>query len=197
MLEKTRFFRAENNPSALPKNNAGVFFAGRSNVGKSSVINALCKQKNLARTAKRPGRTRSLNVYEVSYGKWLIDLPGYGFARVSKKEKESWQAMIEGAILGLEGKKRVYIIIDAFVGPTELDLAMAFWLSDNGIDYKIAANKCDKIPSDPNQEKSQILDLSAQKTAEIFKTEKSRIFIVSAREKFGFEPFRKDIADFL
>jgi GTP-binding protein len=83
------------------------------------------------------------------------------------------------------------------VGPTELDLAMASWLSDSAIDYRIAANKCDKIPSNPAQEKTQLLDLAAQKTSEIFKMDKSQIFILSAREKFGFEGLRKDIIKFL
>ncbi|MDR1662983.1 MAG: 50S ribosome-binding GTPase [Endomicrobium sp.] len=79
----------ESNVKLLPQSIAEIILSGRSNVGKSSVINALCSQKNLARTSKKPGRTRSINVYSVAMKKWMIDLPGYGFARVSFEEKKN------------------------------------------------------------------------------------------------------------
>ena len=118
MLEKTVFFRAESKADSLPQSVAEIILSGRSNVGKSSVINALCSQKNLARTSKTPGRTRSINVYSAAMRKWIIDLPGYGFARVSLQEKELWNKMIEECIIQRKSKKVVYIIVDAFVGPT-------------------------------------------------------------------------------
>jgi len=187
MLEKTSFFRAFGDASQIPKNVSEVVFTGRSNVGKSSVINALASQKNLARTSKTPGRTRSINVYSVSMGKWLIDLPGYGFARVSPKEKELWREMIENCIAARKTKKTAYIIIDAFVGPTELDLDMAFWLKNNGVDFKVVANKCDKLPA------SVALDEVCEKAAYIFDIEKEKIFAVSAKKRNGFEKLKADI----
>ena len=190
MLEKTIFFRAFNDASHLPKNISEVIFCGRSNVGKSSVINALTMRKNLARTSKTPGRTRSINVYSVSTGKWMIDLPGYGFARVCPQEKKLWQSMIENCIAQRKSRKTVYIIIDAYVGPTELDLSMAFWLKENGVKYKVVANKCDKLPA------AVKLDEICQKAAELFNIKESEVFAVSAKKKNGFEKLKINISSF-
>lgn len=191
MLEKTAFFRATSEASSLPKSVSEIIFVGRSNVGKSSVINALCSQKNLARTSKTPGRTRSINVYSVSMGRWLIDLPGYGFARVSPKEKEIWHKMIESLITERISKKTVYIIVDSFVGPTELDLNMADWLKEYKVQFKIVANKSDKLPKE--------IDLSQvqNKLAEIFDINDSFVFVVSAKKKNGFDKLKMDIIKFL
>jgi len=187
MLEKTQFFRAVHDCSTLPKNNIEAIFSGRSNVGKSSVINALCSQKNLARTSKTPGRTRSVNVYSIAMGKWLIDLPGYGFAKVHLKEKALWREMIEDCIVQRESKKIVYLIIDIFVGPTDLDLEMSDWLKDKKIDFRIIANKSDKLSSGFPIEEIR------QKTAEIFEISPLSVFIISAKKKQGFSLLKQDI----
>jgi GTP-binding protein len=191
MLEKAVFFRAVSDILQLPKNNSEVIFSGRSNVGKSSIINVLCGQKNLARTSKTPGRTRSLNVYSISMGKWLIDLPGYGFARVSPQEKVLWKKMIEDCIVKRKSKKSVYVIIDAFVGPTELDFNMTDWLIENGINFKIVANKSDKLPNAVTKKEIQ------QKTAELFDIEDDTVFPVSAKKKDGFSGLKIDVINFL
>ena len=191
MLEKAAFFRATSEASSLPKSVSEIIFSGRSNVGKSSVINALCAQKNLARTSKTPGRTRSINVYSVSMGRWMIDLPGYGFARVSPQEKEIWREMIESCIIERRSKKTVYIIVDSFVGPTELDLSMAQWLKENKIQFKIVANKSDKLPNGTDIQEVQ------DKVAEIFDIDKSLVFVVSAKKRNGFDKLKTDIIKFL
>ncbi|MDR0822548.1 MAG: ribosome biogenesis GTP-binding protein YihA/YsxC [Endomicrobium sp.] len=190
MLEKTQFFRAVNDSLTLPKNNIEAIFAGRSNVGKSSVINALCAQKNLARTSKTPGRTRSINVYSIAMGKWLIDLPGYGFAKVNLKEKELWQKMIEDCILKRQSKKLVYLIVDVFVGPTDLDLDMVFWLKENAISFKVIANKADKLNAAAQKEEMQ------NKLAEIFDIAPANIYIISAKKKQGFDKLKQDINEY-
>jgi GTP-binding protein len=191
VLERTTFFMATSESKTLPQSVAEVVFVGRSNVGKSSVINALCSNKNLARTSKTPGRTRSINVYSIVIKKWLIDLPGYGFARVSFKEKDLWNKMIEECIIQRKSKKTVYVIIDAFVGPTGLDFDMACWLKEHKINFKIAVNKCDKLPSSISQEEI------TNKTAEIFKIESANIFAVSAKQRNGFYKLQLDIIKFL
>ncbi|MDR3111992.1 MAG: ribosome biogenesis GTP-binding protein YihA/YsxC [Elusimicrobiota bacterium] len=191
MLQEAKFFRAVISAAELPKNSAEVIFSGRSNVGKSSVINALCCQKNLARTSKTPGRTRSINVYSISMGKWLIDLPGYGFARVSPVEKKLWGEMIENCIVVRNSKKTVYMIIDAFVGPTELDLTMADWLSNQNVPFKIIANKCDKLPKTISETEIQ------NKVLQTFNTGAMSVFTVSAKTKNGFSGLRLDILKFL
>jgi GTP-binding protein len=191
MLEKTVFFRATSEVCSLPKSTAEVIFSGRSNVGKSSVINALCSQKGLARISKTPGRTRSINVYSVAMKKWIIDLPGYGFAKVSPKVRELWKKMMEECIIERESKKVVCIIIDAFVGPTELDFDMAHWLSKYGIPFKIVANKCDKVFKDVAE--SDIKN----KIVECFGIDKSNVFVVSAKKRRGFGKLQIDVVDFL
>ena len=189
MLEKADFFRAITDIKTLPKSISEVIFAGRSNVGKSSVINGVCGRKNLARSSKTPGRTRSVNVFSISHGRWLIDLPGYGFARVSPEEKSSWKKMIEDCIQR-PGKKTVFVIIDALVGPTELDCNMVEWLQDLNVGYKIIANKCDKLPAAVSGE-AQV------KTAEFFNIDKSCVYAVSAKKKYGFDKLKSDIETLL
>ncbi|MCL2335105.1 MAG: ribosome biogenesis GTP-binding protein YihA/YsxC [Endomicrobia bacterium] len=191
MLEKAVFFRAVSDAKSLPESISEVIFSGRSNVGKSSVINALCGRKNLARASKTPGRTRSINVYSVSKGRWLIDLPGYGFARVSPEEKKLWREMIENCILGGRGRKTVYVIIDAFVGPTELDEDMVVWLRESGVNFKIVANKCDKLP------KEITADQLRAKAAGFFGVKEAEVFAVSAKKRNGFEALKTDVVSFL
>ncbi|MCL2485064.1 MAG: ribosome biogenesis GTP-binding protein YihA/YsxC [Endomicrobia bacterium] len=191
MLEKTEFFRAENDAKKLPKSICEIILSGRSNVGKSSVINALCSRKNLARTSKTPGRTRSINVYSVSMGRWIIDLPGYGFARVSPQEKALWRVMIEECIAERRSKKMVYIIVDAFTGPTELDFNMAEWLKEYGIPFKVVANKCDKLPAAADLNEIQ------EKISQCFEIEKDFVFTVSAKKKNGFDKLKVDVVKFL
>ncbi|MCA6069595.1 MAG: ribosome biogenesis GTP-binding protein YihA/YsxC [Endomicrobium sp.] len=191
MLEKAVFFRGASKADSLPQSVVEIVLSGRSNVGKSSVINALCSQKNLARTSKTPGRTRSINVYSVAMRKWIIDLPGYGFARVSRQEKDLWNKMIEECIIQRKSKKVIYIIVDAFVGPTELDFDMAHWLSDYSVPFKIVANKCDKMPKGITEDEIQI------KAAECFGIDKVNVFAVSAKKDNGFGKLRIDIVKFL
>jgi GTP-binding protein len=126
---------------------AEVAFVGRSNVGKSSILNAVCGRKNLARTSQTPGKTRTINVFEAARGRWIIDLPGYGFAVGPASERNTWPAMIEGYLLNRPSLRVVFMLIDAKVGPTRLDRQMALWLQSNAIAYRVVANKVDKIPS--------------------------------------------------
>ncbi|MDR1926375.1 MAG: ribosome biogenesis GTP-binding protein YihA/YsxC [Endomicrobium sp.] len=190
MLNKTVFFKSVTEVDSLPKSAAEAIFSGRSNVGKSSIINALCSQKNLARISKTPGRTRSVNVYSVCWGKWIIDLPGYGFARVSHTEKKLWNRMIEECIIRRQSKKTVYIVIDAFVGPAELDFNMADWLSGYNVPFKIIANKCDKVPKNITEKEIK------SKAGECFNIDESNVFTVSAKKRNGFSKLLEDIVNF-
>jgi GTP-binding protein len=182
---------ATSDATTLPQSIAEVVFVGRSNVGKSSVINALCSRKNLARTSKTPGRTRSINVYSIVIKKWLIDLPGYGFAKVSFKEKELWNKMIEECIVQRKNKKTVYVIIDGLVGPTELDFNMVCWLKEHKVPFKIIVNKCDKVPNIISQEEIK------SKTTELFKIDSENVFTISAKKRNGFDNLQLDIIKFL
>ncbi|MDR1720942.1 MAG: ribosome biogenesis GTP-binding protein YihA/YsxC [Endomicrobium sp.] len=193
MLERAVFFKSTMEVNSLPESLAEVIISGRSNVGKSSIINALCLKKNLARISKTPGRTRSINVYSVSMGKWIVDLPGYGFARVSKEERKAWNKIIEKYLIQRNSRKMVYIIVDALVGPTELDFNMADWLSKFNVPFKIVANKCDKVPKNVTE------SVVRTKTAEYFAVadDRSKIFAVSAKKRDGFAELKTDIVKFL
>ncbi|MFH1368467.1 MAG: ribosome biogenesis GTP-binding protein YihA/YsxC [Elusimicrobiota bacterium] len=131
--------------AALEESVSEVAFVGRSNVGKSSVINAVCRRKKLAYTSQIPGKTRTINVFGAGQGRWLVDLPGYGYATGPASERSAWPAMIEGYLTTRPNLRMVYIIIDAEVGPTKLDKSMTDWLVTNAIPFTIVANKTDKV----------------------------------------------------
>src|SRR6056297_500253 len=136
--------RQDQYPNTLCKE---VAFAGKSNVGKSSMINALLNRKKLARTSGAPGKTRTVNFYSVNDEELvLVDLPGYGFARVSKKEKEKWKKMIEVYLHNREQLREVILLIDIRHEPSENDLIMYNWIKEFGFTGLVIATKADKIP---------------------------------------------------
>jgi GTP-binding protein len=123
-----------------------VAFIGRSNVGKSSVINSLTGQEGLARTSSFPGRTQEINVFLINKSLYLLDLPGYGYAQASREGRERLQKLIYWYLFDSPyTQKKVALIIDANVGPTKDDLAMLRGLIDHGKNILIVANKIDKI----------------------------------------------------
>ena len=121
-------------------------FVGRSNVGKSTLLNALCR-KDLARVSNTPGRTRAINVFLAAPDRWLVDSPGYGFAFGDQAQRESWQAMIEGYLTGRAGMRMIFVLIDAKIGPTKLDLLMLKWLEAKNLPWRVVATKADQVKS--------------------------------------------------
>lgn len=129
-----------------PANNLPEFaFAGRSNVGKSSFINAMLGRKNLARTSSTPGKTRTINFYKVNEDLRLVDLPGYGYAKVSKKEKDIWANIINEYLETRENLLETILLVDIRHDPTQLDLQMYDYLLDSGFSGIVIATKKDKI----------------------------------------------------
>ncbi|MCB0275324.1 MAG: YihA family ribosome biogenesis GTP-binding protein [Calditrichaeota bacterium] len=122
-------------------------FVGRSNVGKSSLINCLIARKNLARVSKQPGKTRSINYFRIDEAFYLVDLPGYGFARASRGEKETWRKAIEGYLLNSPQLKMLFVLVDGRVGAKESDIMLVEWLRHNNIPHQIVATKIDKVKS--------------------------------------------------
>lgn len=132
--------------SVLPDNEyPEVAFAGKSNVGKSSLINALMNRKNLARTSAQPGKTQTINFYNINKELYFVDLPGYGFAKVSKTEKEKWGKMIEKYLKKSKQLKAVFLLIDIRHEPGNNDVQMYEWVKANGFEPIIIATKLDKI----------------------------------------------------
>ncbi len=124
---------------------AEIAFAGRSNVGKSSFINSMLNRKNLARTSSKPGKTRTINFYIVNDEFRLVDLPGYGYAQVSKVEKEKWGHIIEEYLTQRENLKEVVLVVDIRHAPSKDDVTMYNWIKHFGYGNFIIATKADKI----------------------------------------------------
>lgn len=122
-----------------------VAFAGKSNVGKSSLINGLMNRKSLARTSSQPGKTQTINYYNINNAMYLVDLPGYGYAKVSQKEKEKWGQMIENYLHTSKQLKAVFLLIDIRHEPSANDKQMYDWIVYQGYDPIIIATKLDKI----------------------------------------------------
>ena len=145
-----RFVRSASAGDQLPDSTRELAIAGRSNVGKSSLINALANQRKLATVSKTPGATRLINIFElapVGSGRWLVDLPGYGYAKASKTDRESWHTMVEGYLTGRAQLSMVLQLIDGEVGPTPLDLDSVEWFAAIGLPVRFVATKHDKVRS--------------------------------------------------
>ena len=132
--------------SKLPDNDLPVIaFAGKSNVGKSSLINGLLNMKSLARTSAQPGKTQTINFYNVNKNLYFVDLPGYGYAKVSVEIRAKWGKMIERYLHGSPQLKKVFLLIDIRHVPSENDCMMYDWIVDNGYEPVIICTKLDKI----------------------------------------------------
>ena len=132
--------------SKIPQNMMPeLAFAGKSNVGKSSLINALMNRKSLARTCAQPGKTQTINFYNINEALYFVDLPGYGYAKVSRQEKEKWGKMIERYLHQSKVLQAVFLLIDIRHDPSANDKLMYDWICANGFQPIIIATKADKI----------------------------------------------------
>lgn len=122
-----------------------IAMAGKSNVGKSSMINSLCNNKKLARTSSEPGKTRLINLYKVNEEMLLADLPGYGFAKAPQSEKQKWAKMIEGYLAGSENLRHVLQLVDIRHEPTKADIQMVNYLRYYDLPFTVVATKADKL----------------------------------------------------
>jgi GTP-binding protein len=157
------FRMSVDDPDLMPQSPAEVAVIGRSNVGKSSLVNSLARQRELARTSKTPGRTQLLNVFDVDRAKGgpatLVDLPGYGYAKAPVKQRERWQARMEDYILGREPLVMVVSLVDGEVGPTNLDVATVEWMRFHDVPFTVVATKHDKVKSSTRTKRKR--DLAA------------------------------------
>ncbi|EZP76359.1 GTP-binding protein YsxC [Parageobacillus genomosp. 1] len=145
-------------PEQYPAGNLPEFaLAGRSNVGKSSFINKMVNRKNLARTSSKPGKTQTLNFYLINESLYFVDVPGYGFARVSKKEREAWGKMMETYFTTREQLRAVVLIIDLRHPPTKDDVMMYEFLKHYDIPTIVIATKADKVPKGKWQKHGKVV----------------------------------------
>ena len=139
------FLTSAANPKGFPqKNFPEIAFAGKSNVGKSSVINRILNRKNFARVGEKPGKTIHVNYFTVDNKCYFVDLPGYGYAKVSQSEKERWGKLMEDYFAAGRIDLGVFIV-DARHAPTNNDITMARWFLDSGCPFVVVANKLDKV----------------------------------------------------
>lgn len=190
LLRKAEYLLSETEPHRLGPARAEVAFIGRSNVGKSSLLNALCQRRGLAIVSKTPGRTRMINIFAVDHLRWLVDLPGYGYASGPVASREGWSAMIEGYLTSRRSLRALFLLIDSKVGPTSLDHQMKQWLQAQGLPYFIVANKIDQVkPAKRLTQQKQI--------AQALGASVSEMAWVSATEGTGMGPLRQQVAHLL
>lgn len=178
--------------STLPENQLmEIAFAGKSNVGKSSLINALMNRKSLARTSSQPGKTQTINFYNVNNEIYFVDLPGYGYAKVSEEIKAKWGKMIEKYLKKSKQLKAVFLLIDIRHEPSANDKQMYSWILANGFHPIIIATKADKISRNQLQKHVKMVK-------EGLKVEKGTVVIpFSAQTKQGRDEIYEVIEGFM
>ncbi len=185
-----RFVTSAKRHTDLPDSPGEVAFVGRSNVGKSSLINALANHRQLAKVSKTPGRTQLLNQFVLPNGGTVVDLPGYGFAKVPGRERAGWQAMIEGYLLEREELDLVFLLVDGEIGPTKLDVQMLDWLRASEVPHTVVATKLDKVK--PSRLATRKRDL-----AKGCQLDEGDIIWVSAAKGTGIEQLAKHVTALL
>ena len=163
-----------------------IVFSGRSNVGKSSLINTLLNRKSLARVSSTPGKTITVNFYDIDGKIYFVDIPGYGYAKRAPQDKKKWSALTDNFICSDCSKRMFFQLIDMKIGPTEDDYTMLDWLDSTNSCYCIIATKCDKLnKTDFNYALNELNKLGAP------------VIPFSALTKFGKDDIWKRISEFL
>ena len=177
--------------SQLPDGNRPeIAFAGRSNVGKSSLINAVLNRKNMARSSAEPGKTRELNYFDLGEGKlWLVDLPGFGYAKVSREQQAKWVQVTKRYLRGRANLRRVFLLVDSRRGLMDTDLETMAMLNTAAVTYQIVLTKADKI-------KKSALEAETAKTQTILKKNPAAhpiVRVTSSEKGFGISELRAEI----
>jgi GTP-binding protein len=145
IIKSATFICSNTKISALPTANMPEYaFIGRSNVGKSSLINMLVNQHGLAKTSQRPGKTQLINHFLINEKWYIVDLPGYGYAKVSKSSREKWEKFIRNYITKRESLQCVFVLIDSRIEPQKIDLEFCCWMGEIQIPFALAFTKADK-----------------------------------------------------
>lgn len=168
-----------------------IALVGRSNVGKSTLINTLCNRKKLAKVSSTPGKTRLINLFNINDKFYLVDLPGYGYARVAGNEKERWSRMMEDYFMLSRDLVHIFFLVDIRREPNEDDLQMSLWIQHSAIDCTIIAAKADKVP------KSKRKNLSKKFSDKLAMTFATTTIEFSSLEKFGVAELRKRIGEII
>ncbi len=163
---------------------------GRSNVGKSTLINAVLKRRNLARTSQTPGKTRAIQLYLVNDRFYLVDLPGYGFAKVSKSEREEWRQLILGYLESDSPIDLFFLLLDARREPNDLDMMMRNWLVESNLNWRPVLTKIDKLSKNELNKQRSII-------ARQLGCDSSDLVLFSGVDKTGTDELRTQIGKVL
>lgn len=175
-------------PAGLPE----ICFAGRSNVGKSSLINALLNKKNIARTSNVPGKTQQMNYYKLGDECFFVDLPGYGYAKVPKKERERWGKSIRDYLMDRESLRLILHVVDVRHDPSQLDEDFFYWMGMNEKPFAVVLSKADKISRNKvNQSKAKVRRIMKEMNIEV------PILPYSASSREGIDEIKKLITEFV
>lgn len=184
MIKKATFLTSNTDYSKCPAPDKPEFaFIGRSNVGKSSLINMLTNHKGLAKTSQKPGKTQLINHFYIDDKWYMVDLPGYGFAVASKAMKATWEKMIRNYLTKRENLAAIFVLIDSRLEPQKIDLEFIIWCGENGIPFVLVFTKADKQGMEKSTANARVF---LDKAIEIF-GEEPQYFITSAEKKEGRE----------
>ena len=190
-IKNIKYEISNENPHKCPATDVPEYaFIGRSNVGKSSLINMLCRSKSLAKTSQKPGKTLLINHFKVDNGEWyLVDLPGYGYAARGKEQREKLSKIIKGYILERAQLTSLFVLIDIRHEPQKVDIEFLDWLGDNGVPFSIIFTKADKLGS-----------VAGQRNVEAYKKELLKrweelppVFVTSSEKGTG----RQELLDYI
>jgi GTP-binding protein len=191
VIKKVKFIKSAVNPRDYPPPHfPEIAVVGRSNVGKSSLINAIFK-RNIAKVSSSPGKTRLINFFLLNDRIYFVDLPGYGYAAVSKAERNRWKKMIETYFGTRENLSLVVMLVDSRHKPSNLDIMMKEWLESLGIPYIVVATKADKLNQSEKAKAKKII----RKTLGL--PEDFPVFLTSSKEGTGIKEVVSYILDFV
>lgn len=194
MIHNATFVISNSNPGNCPKpDRAEIAFIGRSNVGKSSLINMLVNQKGLAKTSQKPGKTQLINHFIIDEKWYLVDLPGYGFAKVNLKVKQGWESMITTYLTKRENLCGVFVLIDSRLEPQQIDLEFLLWCGSQDVPTALVFTKADK---QSKSKTDQNINKFLMKTKEIFE-EVPDYFVTSAEANTGKKELTKFIEELI
>lgn len=191
--QEARFIAGASDPSALPTDRLPeIAFAGRSNVGKSSLVNALTGRRTLARISNTPGRTRQINFFDLGGRLMLVDLPGYGYAEAPKRAIKSWTALVQHYLQNRATLRRVCLLLDARHGIKVPDRPLMRMLDEAGVSYQAVLTKIDKVP------RGELASIIEKLTAELarYVAAHPELHLTSAVDRHGIAELRAALADF-
>ena len=191
VIKTAEFVKSSGKWQDCPEPNLPEYaFIGRSNVGKSSLINAMLNHKDLAKTSQTPGKTQLINHFLINESWYLTDLPGYGYARVSKSMRRDFEKIITNYILNRKNLVNLFVLVDARHTPQKIDVEFIEWCGENGVPFSIVFTKSDKLK--PNTVISNVEDYKT----ELLKTweDLPEIYVTSAEKKLGGDEILKFIA---